>query len=617
MTRRRVTAVIACAGLTASLSAGSAFAAPAAERVGPERAPLAVGTGGAVAPVDPGATAAGLAVLRRGGNAADAAVATAAALGVTEPYSAGIGGGGFFTYYDAASGKVSTIDGRETAPLAMGADAFLGDDGAPIPFGEAVTSGLSVGTPGTAATWERALEEFGTLSLGDALRPATRLASKGFTVDETFREQTAQNEERFRKFPATAELFLPGGAVPEVGSTFTNPDLAATYRLLGREGADALATGALADEVVATAQDPQEAPGVEAVRGGLLEAGDLARYDAPLRGATRVDYRGLEIYGMAPPSSGGSTVGEALNILEPTGLSSLDEVPARHTYLEASALAFADRNTYVGDPAYSQVPLAELLSDGFAAERSCLIDPAVAAQKPVAAGVPDGEYGPCFAPGAPAIEEDTEGPSTTHLTVADAKGNIASYTLTIEQTGGSGITVPGRGFLLNNELTDFTFAPSDITVPEPNLPAPGKRPRSSMAPTVVLNDGKPLMALGSPGGSTIITTVLQTLTNRIDRNDNLVEAIAAPRASQRNTEKVTAEPAFIEAYGPALEGYGHTFTPTDEIGAATGIELLPGGLFLAAAETERRGGGSAGVVDEMRGAPRSGDAALAPSLIAE
>ncbi len=617
MTRRRVTAVIACAGLTASLSAGSAFAAPAVERVGPDRAPLAVGTGGAVATVDPGATAAGLAVLKRGGNAADAAVATAAALGVTEPYSAGIGGGGFFTYYNAESGEVSTIDGRETAPLAMGADAFLGDDGAPIPFEEAVTSGLSVGTPGTAATWERALGEFGTLSLGDALRPATRLASTGFTVDETFREQTAENEERFRQFPATAELFLPGGSLPEVGSTFTNPDLAATYRLLGREGADALATGVLADEIVEAAQDPQEAPGVDPVRGGLLEAGDLARYEAPLQGATRVDYRGLEIYGMAPPSSGGSTVGEALNILEPTGLSSLEEVPALHTYLEASALAFADRNVYVGDPAYSQVPLAELLSDGFAAERSCLIDPAKAAQKPVAAGVPDGEYGPCPAPVAPAVEEDTEGPSTTHLTVADAKGNIASYTLTIEQTGGSGITVPGRGFLLNNELTDFTFAPSDITVPEPNLPAPGKRPRSSMAPTIVLNDGKPLMALGSPGGSTIITTVLQTLTNRIDRNDNLVEAIAAPRATQRNTEKVTAEPAFIEAYGPALEGYGHTFTPVDEIGAATGIELLPGGLFLAAAETERRGGGSAGVVKEVRGAPRSGDAALAPSLIAD
>ncbi len=614
MTHRRVIAAIACAGLTAGLTTGSAFAAPAAERVGPEKKPLAVGTGGAVATVDAGATQAGLAVLRAGGNAADAAVAAAAALGVTEPYSAGVGGGGFFTYYDAESGEVSTIDGRETAPLAMGADAFLGEDGEPIPFREAVTSGLSVGAPGTGLTWQRALEEHGTLPLSDALRPAIQLARTGFTVDETFREQTADNEERFRQFPATAEVFLPGGELPEVGSTFTNPDLAATYQQLARDGVDELYTGDLAEEIVATAQDPQEAPGAAPVRAGLLTAEDLARYDAPTRAATRVDYRGLEVYGMAPPSSGGSTVGEALNILEPTGLSSLGEVPALHTYLEASALAFADRGAYVGDPAYSQVPLAELLSDDFAAERACLIDPDAAAPKPVAPGVPDGEHGACPEPGT-AEDDDTEGRSTTHLTVGDAEGNIASYTLTIEQTGGSGITVPGRGFLLNNELTDFTFAPSDVSVPEANLPAPGKRPRSSMAPTIVLNDGEPLMALGSPGGSTIITTVLQTLGNRIDRNDNLVEAIAAPRASQRNTEQVSAEPAFIEAYGPALEGYGHAFTATDEIGAATGIEFLPGGLVLAAAETERRGGGAAGVVDEVTGDPRATGTALAPRLV--
>ena len=612
---RHLVTVIACAGLAAGLTAGPAAAAPEAIRGGPDKVPLAVGTGGAVATVDAGATAAGLAVLRRGGNAADAAVAAAAALGVTEPYSAGIGGGGFFTYYDAKARKVSTIDGRETAPLAMGAEAFLDDDGEPIPFPEAVTSGLSIGTPGTGRTWERALEEFGTLPLSDALRPAIHLASTGFTVDETFRDQTADNEERFRRFPATARLFLPGGELPEVGSTFRNPDLARTYRLLGREGADALYTGVLADEIVATAREPQQAPGAAPVRAGLLRGEDLARYQAPLREPTRVDYRGLQVYGMAPPSSGGSTVGEALNVLEPTGLSSLDEVPALHTYLEASALAFADRNAYVGDPAYSQVPLGELLSDGFAAERSCLVDPAAAAAKPVAPGVPDGQYGPCPAPGAAAPADDHEGLSTTHLTVADAQGNIASYTLTIEQTGGSGITVPGRGFLLNNELTDFTFAPADLTRPEPNLPAPGKRPRSSMAPTIVLNDGEPLLALGSPGGSTIITTVLQTLVNRVDRNDNLAEAIAAPRASQRNTASVTAEPAFLDAYGPALEGYGHAFTPTDEIGAATGVELLPGGLFLAAAEPQRRGGGSAGVVEEVRTAPRADDPALAPSLV--
>jgi gamma-glutamyltranspeptidase/glutathione hydrolase len=277
-------------------------------------------------------------------------------------------------------------------------------------------------------------------------------------------------------------------------------------------------------------------------------------------------------------------------------------VPALHLYLEASALAFADRNAYVGDPAYVQVPLAELLSDEYAAERACAIDPDAALEKPTAAGDPDGQYGPCPAEDQPTPGSGAEGPSTTHLTVGDAAGNVASYTLTIEQFGGSALTVPHRGFLLNNEMTDFNFTsstPAGFT--DPNLPAAGKRPRSSMSPTIVLHDGEPVLAVGSPGGSTIITTVLQTLVNRIDRNMSLAEAIAAPRASQRNSATTDAEPAFIEAYGPALAALGHELTSVEEIGAATGIEFLPGGLLLAAAEPERRGGGSAGVVHEAPG----------------
>jgi gamma-glutamyltranspeptidase/glutathione hydrolase len=320
---------------------------------------------------------------------------------------------------------------------------------------------------------------------------------------------------------------------------------------------------------------------------------------------------------MAPPSSGGSTVGEALNILEQFPLSSLADVAVLHDYLEASALAFADRNAYVGDPAYVQVPLAQLLADEFAAERACAIDPDTALEKPTPAGNPDGEYEPCPAEDQAGPGSGAEGPSTTHLTVGDADGNIASYTLTIEQTGGSGITVPDRGFILNNELTDFTFQAADLTRPEPNLPAPGKRPRSSMSPTIVLDDGEPVLALGSPGGSTIITTVLQTLVNRIDRHMNLAEAIAAPRASQRNDPTTDAEAAFLEAYGAALEALGHEFTPVEELGAATGIEYLPGGLLLAAAEPERRGGGSAGVVRPVFGDPETpgtDDPRLAPKL---
>jgi gamma-glutamyltranspeptidase/glutathione hydrolase len=288
MARRRTT-LLALTGLTTGVLAAALPSNAAAGDPMPEKQPLAIGTGGAVATVDPDATQVGLDVLAAGGNAADAAVATAAALGVTEPYSAGVGGGGFFVYYDAGTGAVSTIDGRETAPLAMGADAFLDDTGNPLPFDEAVESGLSVGTPGTPLTWARALEEFGTLSLSEALMGGIRLADEGFVVDETFRQQTADNEEKFRRFQPTAELFLPGGVLPEVGSVFRNPDLARTYELLAAKGVDAFYTGELAGEIVRTVQDPPEAAGVGDVRAGLLEAVDLARYEAPLREPTRID----------------------------------------------------------------------------------------------------------------------------------------------------------------------------------------------------------------------------------------------------------------------------------------------------------------------------------------
>ena len=566
----------------------------------PGKDPVAVGSGGAVATVDPDATAAGLEVLRRGGNAVDAAVAAAAALGVTEPYSAGIGGGGFFVYYDAKRGRVHTLDGRETAPQRMRRDAFV-EDGKPIPFEEAVTSGLSVGVPGTPETWEEALDRWGTLPMRQALRPATRLARRGFVVDETFRQQTKENEGRFRDFTSTRELFLPGGRLPRVGSVLRNPDLADTYRLLARDGADALYEGRLGREVVTTVQRPPvAADATREVRPGLMRRSDLAAYDAPLRRPTRVRYRGLDVYGMAPPSSGGTTVGEALNILERFPVSRLSRTAALHHFLEASALAFADRNRYVGDPGVVDVPVRQLLSDGFARERACRIDPREAAKKPVRYGEPDGDYARrCAASAAPGRRAaDREGRSTTHLTVADKDGNVVSYTLTIEQTGGSGIVVPGRGFLLNNELTDFSFVSGQPDGRDPNLPGPGKRPRSSMSPTIVLRDGEPLLALGSPGGSTIITTVLQILVERLDRGRTLPEAIAAPRATQRNTPTVAAEPAFPRA---RLEALGHEFTDNPEIGAATGIEFLPGGRLLAAAEPVRRGGGDAGVV---RYAPR-------------
>ncbi|MEN0071756.1 MAG: gamma-glutamyltransferase, partial [Propionicimonas sp.] len=444
-------ALISLAGLALLAPATvPAQARPDADRV-TERVPVAEGRGGAVASVDPEATAAGLAVLRRGGNAVDAAVATAAALGVTEPYSAGVGGGGYLVYYDARSGRVHTIDGRETAPAAMPRDAFLDPaTGQPYPFSpQLVTSGVSVGVPGTPATWERALAKWGRLSLAETLAPAITIARRGFVVDATFRQQTLDNRVRFEAFPASSALFLPGGDAPAVGSVFRNPDLADTYRLLGKRGANAIYRGEIAREIVSAVQDPVTSPTTTLpVPAGFLTTSDLASYRALDQKPTKVGYRGLDVYSMAPSSSGGTTVGEALNILENYRLGRLGTAAALHYYPDASALAFADRNAYVGDPAFIDVPTRTLLSQRFADSRACLIPEGTRLVTPTAPG--DLEADGCST--AVAVGQDVPGQSTTHLVTADRWGNVVSYTLTIEQAGGSGMVVPGRGFLLNNEL---------------------------------------------------------------------------------------------------------------------------------------------------------------------
>jgi gamma-glutamyltranspeptidase/glutathione hydrolase len=592
-------AVLAVSATVMSVGAAAPPGAPvsgAVARTSVAKVPVAVGYGGAVASVDADASAAGIEVLRSGGNAVDAAVATAAALGVTEPYSSGIGGGGYFVYYDAKSRTVHTIDGRETAPSTADSGLFL-ENGKPLAFADAVTSGLGVGTPGTPATWHTALDEWGSKRLSGVLKPAERLARSGFTVDATFRSQTESNQARFKNFPDTAKLFLPGGSLPVLGSKFRNPDLARTYEELGRKGTGEVYGGALGREIVDTVNKPPVDPasGYNA-RPGKLSPNDLATYEAKRRTPTRTSYRGLQVYSIAPSSSGGTTVGEALNILEGTDLSKASEAQYLHRYIEASRIAFADRGRWVGDPAFEDVPTKALLSQRYADGRACLIKDDAVLTSPLAPGDPNGPAA-CATAGT-AAPTTYEGENTTHLTVADKWGNVVAYTLTIEQTGGSGITVPGRGFLLNNELTDFSFAPANPAVHDPNLPGPGKRPRSSISPTIVLDGhGRPVVALGSPGGASIITTVLQTLTGFVDRGLPLVDAIAAPRASQRNAAQTELEPGLYDSPSKArLEAIGHSFRLNPEIGAATGVQRLPDGKWLAAAETVRRGGGSAMVV---------------------
>ena len=535
-----------------------------------EKQHTAIGSGGAAATVDPLASAAAIDALRDGGNAVDAAVAAAGVLGVTEPFSCGIGGGGFMVIR-TPDGGITTIDSREEAPAGMKPRSFF-ENGVVLPFNDARFSGLSAGVPGTVDGWQRALRRYGSWSIGRALRAGIDTARHGFVVDRTFVSQTEPVVDWFDDIPSTAALHLdPDGTPRDEGSVLRNPDLADTYRLVARAGASAFYEGRLAEEIAAAAADPPIGPEADHVwRSGLMTVRDVGSYEALERPPTRVGYRGLDVYGMGPPSSGGSTVGEALNILEGYDLAAMGRTQGLHLFLEASRFSFADRGAFIADPEFFDVPLEELLSDDFAAERRALIDPARASTSPVAPGEP--------------------GQETTHLVVSDRKGTVVSYTFTIESTGGNGVVVPGRGFLLNNELTDF-----NIDMPRhPNKPDGGKRPRSSMSPTIVLDDGRPFLALGSPGGSMIITTVLQILLERLDLGATLPQAIAQPRASQRNMATTAAEPAFMSSPdATALEGRGHAFTSTPEIGAATGIEFLRDGRVLAAAEPLRRGGGSA------------------------
>ena len=613
-TRGRRIAALGAAGATAVAGLGlvpspvQARSQAAPDPFYTTKVPTSRGFGGAVTSVDPEASRVGLNVLKNGGNAVDAAVATAAALGVTEPYSSGLGGGGYFVYYNAKTHKVRTIDGRETAPKAMPHDAFIDKStGKPYNFTpELVTSGVSVGVPGTPATWAKALREWGTYKFDQALEPAAALARRGFKVDKTFRQQTLDNQKRFEAYTTTPRLFLPGGDAPAVGSVFRNPALARTYEALRKRGVSWFYNGPIAREIAANVQKPPKSPSTTLpVPAGFIKAGDLARYRALFRAPTRVGYRGYDVFGMSGSSSGGTTVGEALNVMERFPLRRLTTAQRLHVYLEASALAFADRAKYLGDPAFVSVPRATLLSDRYAASRACRISLTSAMAKPTPAGDVKSFDPTCGGTASPtAARSDTENVETTNLTVTDKAGNVVEYTLTIEQTGGSGLLLPGRGFLLNNELTDFstTFDPAD-----PNRIDPGKRPRSSMSPTIILRNGRPVLALGSPGGSTIITTVLQMITNKIDRQLTLPRAIADPRGSQRNSASVSAEPEFIAKYGAQLTPLGHQLTPAgdrftsaSEIGAATAIAFKRHKYLVAVAEPRRRGSGSALVVRPSR-----------------
>jgi gamma-glutamyltranspeptidase/glutathione hydrolase len=609
---RRLVAVFVMSALAAALlvppSAASAVAGRALSGAGKE--PVAAGTGGAVASMDLDASKAGIAVLKDGGNAIDAAVATASTLGVTNPFVAGPGGGGFMVIYLAKSHRVVTIDGRETCPGACTPAMFTDPKtGQPLGYDYASDQPLATGVPSMVATWAKALRLYGRKSLAADLRPAIGVANRGFRVNADFRQLTESGLAGLRAYPASRALLLtPAGNPLPAGYLLRNPDLARTYRLLGRHGPSYLYDGPLGRAIVQADDHPAVTPGNTLVTlPGIMTMSDLRAYTARVRAPTHVRYRGLDIYSMAPPSSSGSTVGEALNILSGWNLPAEPTATALFHYLEASRLAYADRNAYVGDPRYVKVPLHGLLSPAFAATRRCLVHQK-ALVSPVAPGDPLPPYRTCQSepsPQAPAAS--AEGRHTNNIVTADKWGNIVAYTSTINFFGGSGMTVPGYGFLLNNEMTDFDFAPPAPGAYDPNLPAGRKQPRSSMGPVIAFRDGTPAFAVGAAGGATIITTILQIILNHVDFGMSLPAALAAPRVSQANSPTSLAEPAF---YDSALRRqltreFGEQFTeatgpvlPLDHYpGDATALQILGHGRFEAIAEPVRLGGGSALVVN--------------------
>jgi gamma-glutamyltranspeptidase/glutathione hydrolase len=491
-----------------------------------------------VAAAHPLAVDAGLDVLAQGGTAVDAAVAVQMALGVVEPQSSGIGGGGFLLYYDAASRKITVYDGRETAPAGAAPDMFLAVDpttGArtkPLPFREAVASGISVGAPGAVALLDLAHREHGKLAWQALFQPAIRLARDGYPVSPRLADWL-QRIKTFRDDPVARELFYAADGSPKkVGDRVVNPALADMMRLLAEQGPKALYEGPVADEIVARVHGN--------ARPGTLSAADLADYRPVEREPVCGPYRVWIVCGMPPPSSGGLAVLQALELLEPFKLAQdqPDDLRSLHLIAEASRLAFADRNRYVGDPAFVDVPVAKLLSPGYIAERRKLISL-------------DKDMGTA-APGNPNYPEH----GTSHMAIVDRWGNAVSFTTTIEAPFGSQMMV--RGFILNNELTDFSPLPEVGGRPVANRVQPGKRPRSSMSPTLVLDkDGRLVAAAGSAGGAHIIGDTLQVLIAMLDWNMSPQASLALPRILNLNGPTILEDVPQMKARVDGLRALGH------------------------------------------------------------
>lgn len=513
---------------------------------------------GMVVAAHPVASEAGIKMLEKGSNAVDAAVAAALVAGVVEPYSAGIGGGGFMLVYLAGRHDVVVIDYRETAPRAAYRDMYLDDAGNIIPDASLVGH-RAAGTPGTVAGLCLAVEQYGSLPFAVVAQPAIHWAEEGFPAYDAFIEKAKSKRSMLERFDETARLFLSnGGELFKAGDLVVQKDLARTLRRIAEQGASGFYDGPVARAIAAEMK----------AHGGLITEQDLAGYAPRMRKPIRGRYRGFEVVTMPPPSSGGTHLVQMLNILEAYDLKTMGygSVDAIHVMAEAMRRAYADRAEFLGDPAFANVPVKGLTSKEYAAALRATIDPKRAGTS--------SEIGP----GEPRRYQESD--HTTHISVVDNDGNAVSMTQTINSAFGCGVVVPGTGVLLNNEMDDFSAKPGTpnlygLVGKEANAVAPGKIPLSSMTPTLVFKGGRLMMVVGSPGGSRIITTVLQVIINVVDHGMGIAQAIASPRIHhQWLPDELQAEPgAFQDAAIQTLEAFGHRVVRKDRFGNAMGIVI--------------------------------------------
>jgi gamma-glutamyltranspeptidase/glutathione hydrolase len=574
--RRLILGILLVAAITVPAGAQEArrglYMPPATDTIRP-----VVAEHGMVVAQEKTAARIGADILKRGGNAIDAAVATGFAMAVTYPRAGNLGGGGFMVIHSAGSHEDVAIDYRETAPAATTPGIFLGPDGKPD-TAKSRDSALGIGIPGTPAGLALALEKYGSgkFTLADLLQPAIALARDGILVTDDGADTLPDWHRRLVRWPSAAKIFSrPDGTSLREGDTLIQTDLAATLAAIAAQGPHGFYEGPIAEKLVQAIGDA----------GGIITQDDLKSYQPVIRAPVRGSYRGYDIVSMPQPSSGGVVLLETLNILEGFPMREMKQgsPPALHVMIEAMKRAYADRARYLGDPAFVSAPVATLIAKDYAAKQRASIDL---------------DHATPWTDALSAVPP-REGSNTTHFSVVDSLGNAVSNTYTLNFSYGVGLVAEGTGVLLNNELDDFTAAPGasnayGLVGFEANLPGPGKRPLSSMSPTIVLKDGKPVLVTGSPGGSRIISTVLQVIVNVLDYNMDVAAAVAAPRLHhQWLPDEVRIERGFADDTLAALRAKGHRVVEPMGQTSANSIAVTPDGL-LGAPDPRTRGAEAAG-----------------------